>query len=63
MRGRESGVESEIMKGRMIDEVGLKKKKVGGVAYLITITRLTEVRGLRMCDGPYTIAIATIDLS
>jgi len=30
---------------------------------LVTITRLTEVHGLRMGDGPYTIAIATIDLS
>jgi hypothetical protein len=35
----------------------------GEVAYLITITRLTEVHGLRMGNGPYTIAIATIDLS
>jgi hypothetical protein len=33
------------------------------VAYLVTITRLTEVHGLWVGDGPYTIAISTIDLS
>jgi hypothetical protein len=34
-----------------------------GPAYLVTITRLTEVRRLRVGDGPYTITISTIDLS
>jgi hypothetical protein len=33
------------------------------VAYLVTITRLTEVHGLWVGDGPHTIAISTIDLS
>ena len=55
MRGRESGVELEIRNGdEMESEV---------LAYLITITRLTEVHGLWVGDGPYTIAISTIDLS
>jgi hypothetical protein len=31
--------------------------------YLITVARLTKARGLWMGDGPYTIAIAAIDLS
>ncbi len=34
-----------------------------GPAYLVTIARLTEVRRLRVGDGPYTITISTIDLS